>query len=241
MNTEFNEHVQVDVKNFENVMIPYVLTDRHALKITNEDRITGKLSLETHYGSLYDELKIRPFTESVAKFYFRQMVEILCYFHKNEITMPCLSVKEFVFSDPLKKVIVLKHLTNALVLKKNFKCVLMQNQTKLAYTSPEVFAFFKLHNGKPPTEEICYYQRDSWTLGVLLFVLCHRRFPFSQIEDVNKLIESVSKCKFNVNSLLSIECRLLIFSLIKINPSDRLNVADVEHTSWFKSCDDFTF
>jgi len=100
----------------------------------------------------------------------------------------------------------------------------------MSYCSPELL----LGKPYPPTPV------DVWALGVSLFVMLAKRFPFDS-ENPNVLYKQAT-CRDYIQSLvhsspLSDDARDLLMKIFVANPYKRISVADMLHHKFFKGVD----
>lgn len=93
-------------------------------------------------------------------------------------------------------------------IKQNFYC------GTPSYMAPEIIN--KLDYGKPA---------DVWSLGVLLFVLLHGRFPFSG-KDQAELFSRIKSGFYSFGNISPTSQRL-IGQMLKVRPYERLNTKEV--------------
>lgn len=76
---------------------------------------------------------------------------------------------------------------------------------------------------------------DSWSLGVILFTLLLGRYPFHN-QSIPIMFTKIASGKFQIppSSGLSLDARILLRSLIRVQPDERLLPSEILSTNWFK-------
>jgi serine/threonine protein kinase len=79
--------------------------------------------------------------------------------------------------------------------------------------------------------EMCGKQKygpevDIWALGVLLYEMLHGESPFGG-KDIVTLIDNIKNQKYQIDHSLSQSCHDLIRGLLRQDPSERFNLAQV--------------
>jgi serine/threonine protein kinase len=108
--------------------------------------------------------------------------------------------------------------------KKNFQFILFC----LAYVSPEVL------NPNQASYSGCL--SDSWSLGIVLFTLLVGRYPFHH-HSISTMFAKISRAKFQIPPTygISLDAKILLRSLIRLKPEERLLPSDILAHNWLKS------
>lgn len=94
-----------------------------------------------------------------------------------------------------------------------------------AYVSPEILTSVNgQYSGKAA---------DCWSLGVILYTMLVGRYPFHD-NDPTLLFCKIRKGDFLMPSSLSPLAKLLITSLLRKEPSERMTAEDVLASKWFQ-------
>ena len=80
---------------------------------------------------------------------------------------------------------------------------------------------------------------DSWSLGIVLFTLLFGRYPFHH-QVITSMFARIARAKFQIppSSGLSADAKILLRSLIRLKPSERLRPFEILAHNWFKQVDD---
>ena len=129
-----------------------------------------------------------------------------------------------------RKRILLTNLEDCLVLDDEDNDLIKSQQGCPAYVSPEVLNPAQTHySGK---------LSDSWSLGIVLYTLLFGRYPFHH-NVITTMFAKITKGKFAIpTNGISIDAKILLRSLIRLNASERLLPNEIVKTNWFK---DFSF
>ena len=90
------------------------------------------------------------------------------------------------------------------------------------YAAPEML-MNKPYNGN---------QIDIWSAGITLYVMVSGKLPFDD-EDIQSLIQKITKGIFEMPSELSNSCKDLISRLLTVEPSKRITFSEIKRHSWF--------
>ncbi len=100
-----------------------------------------------------------------------------------------------------------------------------------AYVSPEVLN---------PHPNMSYSGRlsDSWSLGIILFTLLLGRYPFHH-PTITVMFAKITRGKFQIpqSSGLSLDAKILLRSLIRSRPDERLLPFEILKHNWLKQID----
>ncbi|KAG8225156.1 hypothetical protein J437_LFUL006180 [Ladona fulva] len=91
-----------------------------------------------------------------------------------------------------------------------------------AYVSPEILRSGEKYSGRAA---------DMWSLGVVLYTMLVGRYPFNDSEHAS-LFAKISRGRFGLPDTLSPRARCLVRSLLRRDPMERLNAADVLLHPW---------
>ena len=129
-----------------------------------------------------------------------------------------------------RKKILLTNLEDCLVLDDENNDLIKSQQGCPAYVSPEVLNPAQTHySGK---------LSDSWSLGIVLYTLLFGRYPFHH-NVITTMFAKIAKGKFAIpTNGISLDAKILLRSLIRLNPNERLMSDEIVKTNWFK---DFSF
>ncbi len=76
---------------------------------------------------------------------------------------------------------------------------------------------------------------DSWSLGVVLFTLLLGRYPFHH-QNITILFAKIARAKFQLppSNGLSLDAKILLRSLIRLKPEERLTASEILSSNWLK-------
>lgn len=176
-------------------------------------------------GELFDFLiNNGKLNESDAVKYFRMIINGVSYCHKFNICHRDLKPENILLDK------------NGKIKIADFGMAALETQQKLLetscgsphYASPEIVAG-KNYHGSPS---------DVWSCGVILFALLTGHLPFDD-PNIRKLLLKVQTGKFHMPSNLSNDARDLIWSMLRINPNERIKIEDISnHPLMLKYPDD---
>ncbi|KAF4726906.1 hypothetical protein FOZ62_023375 [Perkinsus olseni] len=179
--------------------------------------------------------------ENVIRFVFCQVVDALLYLHVNGVihrdlkpenilvssmATSCPSGYEEVPGDmPAYPIVKLADfgLSKA-----------VQNASSLAMTWVGTPQYWAPEVIKAQEDKVGYDGRaDNWSLGVLLYVMLGKRYPFTG-QHMNDQIR-VGQFKFRKMDHVSAEAKDLVSRLIVVNPNDRISLEDALGHPWLKN------
>lgn len=204
------KEILFDASNFGNEQFAYVIFNQF-------------------YGDLHSYMKEKKrLDETEAKNLFRQCVEAVDDCHQNGIIVRDIKLKKFVFTNPEKTKIALTNPEDCLILDDEADNDLIKSQQGCpAYVSPEVLN----------TNQTKYSGKlsDSWSLGIVLFTLLLGRYPFHH-QTITTMFAKIARAKFQIppSTGLSLNAKILLRSLIRLNPSERLLPSEILNQNWLK-------
>ncbi|MEE6492179.1 hypothetical protein FKM82_016509 [Ascaphus truei] len=168
-------------------------------------------------GDLYDYISERQrLSEQEARTFFRQIVSAVQYCHANGIVHRDLKLENILLDENKNVKIADFGLSNIY----HSDRYLQTYCGSLLYASPEIV------NGKPYVGP----EVDSWSLGVLLYILVHGSMPFDE-QNHKKLVAQISCGAYKEPSRLS-DASGLIRWLLMVNPERRASLSEVASHWW---------
>ncbi|OWF41802.1 SNF-related serine/threonine-protein kinase-like isoform X3 [Mizuhopecten yessoensis] len=179
-------------------------------------------------GDMYDYIMKhkKGLEETVARRYFKQIVEAVSYCHDLHVVHRDLKPENVVFFEKLGIVKVTDFgFSNQFKPGSNLET----SCGSLAYSAPEI-----LLGDSYDAPAV-----DVWSLGVLLYMLVCGSPPFHEASD-SETLTMIFDCKYQIPSQLSKECNDLITKMLQKDPADRMSLDDIVDHAWLKSSDSTT-
>ncbi|XP_057380488.1 tribbles homolog 2-like [Daphnia carinata] len=194
------------------------------------DAHTPKLYLlsPASYGDLHSYLRSkRRLKENEARNLFRQAAQAVFDCHKHGVVLTDLKLRRFVFADPQRSKLRLESLEEAIVLERSDSDDgVWRKHGYPAYVTPEVL----LSRGARYSGRAA----DLWSLGIILYTLLVGRYPFQDSGPFG-LFTKIIRGHFTVPDFVSSRARCLIRHLLRRDPCQRLEAADILRHPWFNA------
>ncbi|KAG7706836.1 hypothetical protein KL914_002720 [Ogataea haglerorum] len=151
-------------------------------------------------------------TEQEAVGYFKQIIKAVEYCHKFDICHRDLKPENILLDK------------NHNIKIADFGMAALETKHKLLetscgsphYASPEIVAG-RTYHGSPS---------DVWSCGIIFFALLTGHLPFDD-SNIRKLLLKVQAGKFHMPVNLSSEAKDLIWSMLRVDPRDRISIHDI--------------
>ncbi|XP_043860452.1 NUAK family SNF1-like kinase 2 [Dromiciops gliroides] len=207
-------HIRREIEIMSSLNHPHIITIHEVFENNNKIVIVMEYASR---GDLYDYISERQrLSEQEARHFFRQIVSAVYYCHKNGIVHRDLKLENILLD------------ANDNIKIADFGLSNLYHQDKLLQTfcgSP-LYASPEIVNGKPYMGP----EVDSWSLGVLLYILVHGMMPFDG-QDFKTLVKQISNGEYREPTKPSDACGLIRW-LLMVNPTRRATLEDVASHWW---------
>ena len=174
-------------------------------------------------GDLFNFLKGKPLKEKYAKKYMRQLASGLQYLHENSIIHRDLKLKNILVTN--SNDIVISDFGFARDGDSNTMFDTLCGSPM--YMAPEIM-----------TNKTYDNKSDLWSVGVIMYELLFGTTPY-HAKNLIQLMKKIKKRNVIIpeeyDSLLSDECKELLFSLLNRNPVSRINWDNFFTHKWFET------
>ncbi|XP_035979772.1 NUAK family SNF1-like kinase 2 [Halichoerus grypus] len=207
-------HIRREIEIMSSLNHPHIIAIHEVFE--NGSKIVIVMEYASR-GDLYDYVSERPrLSEHEARHFFRQIVSAVHYCHQNGVVHRDLKLENILLD------------ANGNIKIADFGLSNLYHQGKLLQTfcgSP-LYASPEIVNGKPYTGP----EVDSWSLGVLLYILVHGTMPFDG-QDHKTLVRQISNGSYREPPKPSDACGLIRW-LLMVNPTRRATLEDVASHWW---------
>lgn len=174
-------------------------------------------------GELFDLVnESHGFDEALSRKYFRQIIDGVEYCHQNLVSHRDLKLENILINEKGLVKIADFGLSNFMKDGQFLKT----SCGSLHYAAPEIVLGLQ-YTGS---------EIDIWSCGIILYAMLTGSLPFED-DTHHKLIEKITKGSFTMPSSLSPEARDLINKMLKVNPLERISIAEIKRHPWFMSSD----
>ncbi|XP_032865544.2 NUAK family SNF1-like kinase 2 [Tyto alba] len=207
-------HIRREIEIMSSLNHPHIIAVHEVFE--NSSKIVIVMEYASK-GDLYDYISERQrLTEQEARHFFRQVVSAVYYCHKNGIVHRDLKLENILLD------------TNGNIKIADFGLSNVYQQDKLlqTYCGSPLYASPEIINGRPYKGP----EVDSWSLGVLLYILVHGTMPFDG-HDYKTLVKQITSGDYREPTKLSDACGLIRWMLM-VNPERRATIEDIA-THWW--------
>ncbi|XP_057584568.1 NUAK family SNF1-like kinase 2 [Hippopotamus amphibius kiboko] len=207
-------HIRREIEIMSSLNHPHIIAIHEVFE--NSSKIVIVMEYASR-GDLYDYISERQrLSEREARHFFRQIVSAVRYCHQNRVVHRDLKLENILLD------------ANGNIKIADFGLSNLYHQGKFLQTfcgSP-LYASPEIVNGKPYTGP----EVDSWSLGVLLYILVHGSMPFDG-QDHKTLVKQISNGAYRQPPKPSDACGLIRW-LLMVNPTRRATLEDVASHWW---------
>ncbi|KAL2295385.1 hypothetical protein Nmel_017797 [Mimus melanotis] len=202
------------------------LNHPHIIAVHEVFENSGKIVIVMEYaskGDLYDYISERQrLSEQEARHFFRQVVSAVYYCHKNGIVHRDLKLENILLDANGN----IKLCLSPQIADFGLSNVFQQDKLLQTYCGSPLYASPEIINGRPYKGP----EVDSWSLGVLLYILVHGTMPFDG-HDYKTLVKQITSGDYREPTKLSDACGLIRWMLM-VNPERRATIEDIA-THWW--------
>mmetsp|Transcript_9430 Transcript_9430/g.35030 ORF Transcript_9430/g.35030 Transcript_9430/m.35030 type:complete len:765 (-) Transcript_9430:1323-3617(-) len=174
-------------------------------------------------GNLFQHLEEDAFEESLARFYFNQLISGLSYCQSNGVCHRDLRLENLLLDNMGN--LKISDFGAARIFKKGWDIFSTQLVGSIYHLSPEQI------NGKVYSGS----KVDVWSCGVILFSFLTAELPFCS-EDVREIFEQIRNADYTYPEqiALSNEAKDLIKRMLTVDPNKRITVEEILKHPWLK-------
>uniref|UniRef100_A0A8C6YRN7 non-specific serine/threonine protein kinase n=1 Tax=Nothoprocta perdicaria TaxID=30464 RepID=A0A8C6YRN7_NOTPE len=207
-------HIRREIEIMSSLNHPHIIAVHEVFE--NSSKIVIVMEYASK-GDLYDYISERQrLSEHEARHFFRQVVSAVYYCHKNGIVHRDLKLEN----------ILLDANGNIKIADFGLSNVYQQDRLLQTFCGSPLYASPEIINGRPYRGP----EVDSWSLGVLLYILVHGAMPFDG-QDYKTLVKQITSGEYREPTKLSDACGLIRWMLM-VNPARRATIEDIA-THWW--------
>ncbi|KAL8179037.1 UNVERIFIED_CONTAM: NUAK SNF1-like kinase 2 [Gekko kuhli] len=207
-------HIRREIEIMSSLNHPHIIAVHEVFE--NSSKIVIVMEYASK-GDLYDYISERQrLTEQEARHFFRQVVSAVYYCHKNGIVHRDLKLEN----------ILLDSNGNIKIADFGLSNVFQQDRFLQTFCGSPLYASPEIVNGRPYKGP----EVDSWSLGVLLYILIHGMMPFDG-QDYKTLVKQITSGDYREPTKLSDACGLIRWMLM-VNPERRATIEDIASHWW---------
>nr|KAF6397474.1 NUAK family kinase 2 [Rousettus aegyptiacus] len=207
-------HIRREIEIMSSLNHPHIIAIHEVFE--NSSKIVIVMEYASR-GDLYDYISERQrLSERDARHFFRQIVSAVHYCHQNGVVHRDLKLEN----------ILLDASGNIKIADFGLSNLYHQGKFLQTFCGSPLYASPEIVNGKPYTGP----EVDSWSLGVLLYILVHGSMPFDG-QDHKTLVKQISNGAYREPPKPSDACGLIRW-LLMVNPTRRATLEDVASHWW---------
>jgi hypothetical protein len=175
---------------------------------------------DPYYGDLQSYLKSNELSVFKAQAFFAQLVDAVDYCHTNNISLRDMKLGKVMFANKQQTHLVIADLTNARMLHPDVRIV-YDKQGSPAYVAPEV-----LTQGSYDS-----FKADIWSLGVMLYVLVTKSYPFRDASPA-ALLQKITRESIDIPATVPVEAKAILLQMMNRNPAFRPSIHHIKQLPW---------
>lgn len=175
-------------------------------------------------GNISDYLDGKPISETLARFYFQQIVDGVAYCHLTGVAHRDLKLDNILLDNNAN--IKITDFGHAGIYKSGWDVFQTPLVGGLCHLAPEQI-LNQSYSGE---------KHDVWSLGVILFVLLSGHSPFTS-HHPQQLLDDIKSVRYEMPSHLSDEAKSLISRMLVADSADRLSISQVSKHAWMCNTD----
>lgn len=212
-------------------LAPYWQCGSHPHIANIEEIVLGESNTYVFFKQSYEDLHSyirtkRRLKEKEAAVLLSQIATAIKHCHKRGIVLRDIKLRKFVFIDQQRTHLVLDGLEDACLLDDFDDDVLTDKHGCPAYVSPEILSFHG-YSGRAA---------DMWSLGVILYTMLFGQYPFHDTV-ASQLFGKIRRGHYTIPDSISTHARCLVRSLLRTEPTERLNIREVCRHPWFNAAE----
>lgn len=208
------KHIRREIEIMSSLNHPHIIAIHEVFE--NSSKIVIVMEYASR-GDLYDYISERQrLSEREARHFFRQIVSAVHYCHQNGVVHRDLKLEN----------ILLDASGNIKIADFGLSNLYHQGKFLQTFCGSPLYASPEIVNGKPYMGP----EVDSWSLGVLLYILVHGTMPFDG-QDHKMLVKQISNGAYREPPKPSDACGLIRW-LLMVNPTRRATLEDVTAHWW---------
>lgn len=216
-----DEYVQSDIQKLQTLSHPnivglvQVMSSRTRLYVISEYAAGGEL-----YDALQEYEECR-FPETIARFYFRQLVNGLAYCHRHNVYHGDLQGDNLLLDG-------MGNLKISRVGMKNVKHQQTDEELMHCQVGPPPYYL------APETLETSVgddVKSDAWSIGVILFYLLTGKHPFDGLSTVGVCFK-IMKASYEFPPWVSIEAQSCVSRLLTVDVTERASLEEIATHPW---------
>lgn len=230
-----NKYIQREIENHRKLRHPHVIEFRRMFSLP------GKLAIVMEYangGNLFNYIRSKHrVEESLARWFFQQLMVAVDYCHRKGVANRDIKLENILLSEG--EYLPILKLCDFGYSKDDVHSVARSMVGSVDYMAPEVLppAWPK---PLPPPSPYDAKLADTWSCGVVLYVLLNGMYPFQTREVMqiacperrkNEIISRIKRLDYTIPSHLSGDCQSLLRKILT-TADKRISIAEIMEEPW---------